>query len=97
MPWRRKPSSQLRYWTTGGPATAKPAGFKTILVYCIGPPPRDPRPRCWHNAEVPLERLPEWLWPDICAHFKCTKCGSIGWVDPRPNWPEVINYSKGVG
>ena len=37
---------------------------------------------------------------DILAHLKCTKCGSVGWVDPRPNWGEVINYGnygKGIG
>lgn len=26
----------------------------------------------------------------ICAHLRCTKCGSVGWVDPRPNWGEVV-------
>jgi hypothetical protein len=75
----------------------KAEGFKTVLVYCVGPPDRDPRPRCWHYSEVPLDRLPDWGWPDICAHFKCTKCGSVGWVDSRPNWCEVIDYGKGVG
>lgn len=54
------------------------------------------RPRRWHYAVVPLDELPDWGWYDICAHFKCTRCGSVGWVDPRPNWSEVINYSKGV-
>ena len=33
---------------------------------------------------------------DILAHLKCTKCGSVGWVDPRPNWGEVINYNRGI-
>jgi hypothetical protein len=28
--------------------------------------------------------------------MRCTVCGSIGWVDPRPNWPEVIDFNKGV-
>ena len=74
----------------------KAEGFKTILVYCVGPPDGDPRERCWHSSAVKLDDLPEWQWPDILAHLKCTKCGSVGWVDPRPNWGEVINYSKGV-
>jgi hypothetical protein len=52
-----------------------------------------PRERCWHSSAVKLDDLPEWQWPDILAHLKCTKCGSVGWVDPRPNWGEVINYS----
>ena len=97
MPWRRKPDSRLRYWSEGTPTTAKAAGYKTILVYCVGPLYGDPRPRCWHNAAVPLDRLPDWDWRDICAHLKCTKCGSVDWVDPRPNWGEVIDFEKGVG
>ena len=97
MPWRKKPYDSLHYWPKGRPADAKADGFKTILVYCVGPPVRDPRPRCWHSATVELDRLPDWEWPDILAHLKCTKCGSIGWVDPRPNWSEVIDFDKGVG
>lgn len=56
---------------------------------------RDPRPRCWHYSVVPLDRLPNWGWYDICSHLKCTRCGSVGWVDPRPNWSEVIDYQRG--
>lgn len=69
-------------------------GFKTVLVYCVGDT-SDGR-RCHHNAAVPLDRLPDWNWPDVLAHFKCSACGSVGWVDPRPNWGEVIDYGKGV-
>lgn len=75
----------------------KAEGFRTILVYCVGPPDGDTRERCWHSSAVKLDDLPEWQWPDIPAHLKCTKCGGVGWVDPRPNWGEVVNYSKGVG
>jgi hypothetical protein len=46
---------------------------------------------------VPLDRLPDWDWFDICAHLKCSKCGSVGWIDPRPNWSEVVNFKKGIG
>ena len=94
MPWRRKPVSRLRYWSGGNPAASKASGFKTILVYCVGPPTGE---RCWHWSAVPLDRLPAWDWYDICAHLRCTKCGSVGWVDPRPNWCEVIDFNKGVG
>jgi hypothetical protein len=93
-PWRRKPDPILHYWSNGRPSTAQASGFKTILVFCVGPATG---PRCWHNARVPLDRLPDWDWYDICAHLKCTKCGSVGWVDPRPNWPEVIDFNKGIG
>jgi hypothetical protein len=44
---------------------------------------------------VPPDGLPDWGWYDICAHFKFTRCGSVGWVDPRPNWSEVIDYQRG--
>jgi hypothetical protein len=50
MPWRRKPEPSLRYWSGPGPAKAKAAGFKTILVYCVGPPRGSGLPRCHHNA-----------------------------------------------
>ena len=96
MPWRKKPYSGLRYWPDGTPTTAKAAGYKTILVYCVGPPVGDQRPRCWHSAAVKLDDLPDWQWPDILAHLKCTQCGSVGWVDPRPKMGEVVNYNKGV-
>ena len=43
------------------------------------------------------DELPEWDWYDICAHLKCTECGSVGWVDPRPNWSDVIDFNKGIG
>jgi hypothetical protein len=46
---------------------------------------------------VLLDRLPEWDWYDICAHLECTKCGNVGWVDPRPNWCEIINFNKTGG
>jgi hypothetical protein len=25
-----------------------------------------------------------------------TKCGTVGYVDTRVNWSEVINFSKGI-
>jgi hypothetical protein len=96
MPWRRKPNSRLRYWSNGRPSDTRAEGFETILVYCVGPPDRDPRPCCWHPAVVPLDRLPDWDWYDVCAHLKCTRRGSVGWADPRPNWSEVIDYGKGI-
>ena len=94
MPWRRKPASRLRYWSGGSRSKAKADGFKCILVYCIGPPQG---PRCHHSAAKKLDDLPEWDWYDISAHLKCTKYGSVGWVDTRPNWSDVINFNKGIG
>jgi hypothetical protein len=86
-------TSRLHHWSgrRGGP---KAAGFKTIMVYCMG---RPASPRCYHSAAVRLDDLPDWEWYDICAHLKCTECGSVGWVDPRPNWSDVIDFNKGVG
>src|SRR5438270_8405553 len=92
MPWHQKPVSRLRYWSDRGPADFKARGFKTVLVYCVGPHDGE----VWHYAAVPLDRLPDWDWYDICAHLKCTKCGSVGWVDPRRNWCEVIDFNKGL-
>jgi hypothetical protein len=94
MPWRRKPVSRLRYWSSGSPERAKADGFKSILVYCVGPAQG---PRCHHWSAKKLDDLPEWDWYDISAHLKCTQCGSVGWVDTRPNWGEVVNFNKGIG
>jgi len=40
--------------------------------------------------------LPNWDWQDISAHLKCTKCGTVGYVDTRLDWTEVINFNKGI-
>jgi hypothetical protein len=48
------------------------------------------------NASLRLDDLPEWDWYDISAHLRCTKCGTVGFVDTRPNWSEVIDFNKGV-
>jgi hypothetical protein len=33
----------------------------------------------------------------ISPHFRCTKCGTVGYVDTRMDWSEVIDFNKGVG
>jgi hypothetical protein len=92
MPWRRKPATHLRYW--GGPVN-RTAGFKTILIYCLGPArPRSYHERCHHNGRLRLSDLPDWDWRDISAHLKCT---TVGYVDTRVDWSEVINFNKGIG
>jgi hypothetical protein len=91
MPWRRKPASWLEYWN--GPIDRN-AGFKTVIVYCLGPPHG---PSCRHNGTLRLADLPDWDWCDISAHLKCTICGTVGYVDTRLNWSEVVNFNKGIG
>jgi hypothetical protein len=41
-----------------------------------------------------LADLPEWDWYDISAHLRCTQCGSVGFVETRLDWGEVINLEK---
>jgi hypothetical protein len=95
MPWRQKPATHLRYWN--GPVN-RAAGFKTILVYCLGPGHlQSYHERCHHNGRLKLNDLPDWDWRDISAHLKCTKCGTVGYVDTRVDWSEVINFNKGIG
>jgi hypothetical protein len=60
----------------GRPSDAKARGFKTILGLLPGDLPNGER--CWHSAIVSLDRLPDWERYDICAHLKCSKCGSMG-------------------
>jgi hypothetical protein len=98
MPWRRKPKHLLRYWEGGSPSRTKADGFETVLVYCVG---RE-RPQSYHraghhNASLRLDDLPDYDWYDISAHLRCTKCGTVGYVDTRLNWGEVINFNRGIG
>jgi hypothetical protein len=51
----------------------------------------------YHNDRLRLDDLPDWDWCDISAHLKCTRCGTIGYVDTRVDWSEVINFNKGIG
>ena len=52
--------------------------------------------RCHHNGRLRIADLPDWDWYDISAHLKCTKCGSIGWVDTRLDWSEQgLRLTKG--
>jgi hypothetical protein len=94
MPWRRKPADCLEYWE--GPVN-RDAGFKAVLVYCVGPErPRNYHESCHHRGRLNLKDLPDWDWYDISAHLRCTKCGAVGYVDTPLNWGDVINFSKGV-
>ena len=63
------------------------------LVYCLGPPGGL---SCHHSGRLELAALPDWDWYDISAHLECTKCGTVGYVDTRVNWSEVIDFNKGV-
>jgi hypothetical protein len=91
-PKSRKPSSLLE-----GPHERE-AGFKTILVYCVGPArAASYHENCHHYGRLRLDDLPDWDWRDISAHLKCIKCGTVGYVDARQDWSEVINFNKGVG
>jgi len=96
MPWRQKPADWLRYWT--GPIN-RTAGFKTMLVYCVGPDAEHSDgsyKACHHNSRLRFDDLPDLDWQDISAHLKCTKCGTVGYVDTRLDWTEVINFNKGI-
>jgi hypothetical protein len=67
------------------------------MVYCVGPARlQSYHNACHHNASQRLDDLPEWDWYDISAHLKCTKCGTVGYVDTRLDWSEVIDFNKGI-
>jgi hypothetical protein len=75
MPWRHKPERWLEYWSGATPTRAKAEGFKTVLIYCLGPPAGFGRQRCYHTARLSLDELPEWDWYDISAHLRCKNAG----------------------
>jgi len=96
MPWRGKPERWLQYWSGSTPTKAKADGFQSVLVYCLGPPAGFGHVRCYHNARLSLDDLPEWGWRDISAHLRCTHCDTVGYVDTRPDWSEIIDFNKGI-
>jgi hypothetical protein len=56
MSWRRKPASHLEYWSGGTPSRTKADGFRTILVYCLGPAkPKTYHDRCHHQSSLKLD------------------------------------------
>jgi hypothetical protein len=42
-----------------------------------------------HCGRLPLKDLPEWDWREISAHSRCSKCGTVGYVDTRMDLSEV--------
>ena len=91
MVHRVKPARWLRYWK--GPVD-RDAGFRSVLVYCVGPPLGK---LCGHCGRLALRDLPQWDWQDISAHLRCTRCGTVGYVDTRMDWSEVIDFNRGIG
>lgn len=67
-------------------------GFETIRVYCLG---HDSGGwRCRHHGQVPLGEIPRKRWQEVGGLFRCTECGSVGYVHLVPNWSDVMDYSK---
>lgn len=94
MPWRRKPASHLEYWS--GPVNLN-SGFSNLLVYYLGPEKLlTYHSRCPHNGRLNLADLPKWDWSDISAHLRCTVCCTVGHVDTRVDWSEVIDFNKRI-
>jgi hypothetical protein len=60
-------------------------------------PTYQPRLAVVHCGQLPLKDLPDWDWREISAHFRCTKCGTVGHVDTRADCSEVIDFNKGIG
>ena len=93
-PYRRKPASWLRY-PSGSVLATRASGFTCMTMHCLGPARE--APRCWHQADVPLARLPDWLWSEIGPYMRCTQCEAVGYVDMRVNWGELIDFNRPTG
>ena len=79
---------------TGKARSIATRAFASVLVYCVGPPMER---LCGHCGRLALNDLPDGDWQDISAHLRCTRCGTVGYVDTRMDWSEVIDFNKGVG
>lgn len=91
----RKPESWLET-PTGSVARSRRSGFTRIRAYCVGRSSKDRR-RCWHEKDIPLDALPDTSWEQIAWRLRCTKCGSLGYVNLRVDWTEVIDFHSVKG
>lgn len=73
----------------GTVAEHRAQGFTRVTVWCVGP---NGGPRCDHKADVPFDRLPPSSWAEVSARLKCTRCGSVGFVDVRLDWSEIVDF-----
>jgi hypothetical protein len=73
-----------------GAAARTPARDKTMEVEIpqnLACPAAGRRSACAvGSSAVKLDCLPDWDWPDVCTHLKCTKCGSVGKVARATTW-----------
>lgn len=88
-PWRQKPEPWLHYWPGRPDRHVDPRhGVIGVIVYCVAK--GEGQWTCGHSAKFKVTDFPEgWTWAEISAHLKCTKCGAIGYVSLRPDWPAV--------
>ncbi len=56
-----------------------------VWVYCCGG-----STPCWNSKLVSVHDLPGERWEDVCRRFKCSSCGTVGRVDLRTHWADVV-------
>jgi len=52
---------------------------------------------CWHQAVKQLAELPPLTWYEIGCRLRCTRCNSLGYVNLRVDWSELIDFSTAQG
>jgi hypothetical protein len=92
MPWGRKPAPHLEYWT--GPVNRN-AGFKTIIVHCLGP--EKPASMSGASTMAGLTLLICRRGIGAISARTCAARPAGRDVDTRVDWSEVVNFNKGVG
>jgi hypothetical protein len=91
---RRKPAHWLGYMPDNVSQFLE-EGFTYVIVHCVGTQPG--KGRCWHQGRLYLRDLPDESWEELCPWFRCTECGSVGYVNLALNWSEVIDFSTTTG
>ena len=92
---RSKPAHWLGYMP-GGVRELEREGFLTIIVHCVASHPTG-QGTCYHQKRFALAALPDATWEELCPWFRCTQCGSVGYVNLAIDWSEVIDFKSPGG
>jgi hypothetical protein len=80
----------------GGVRALKREGFRSVIIRCVSNHPTR-QGCCYHQKRFALSDLPDASWDQLGPWFRCTICGSVGFVDMALDWTEKIDFSKRSG
>jgi hypothetical protein len=71
-------------------------GFRSVIVHCVGTHPLKGG-CCGHQKRFALAELPDETWENLCPWFRCTECGTAGYVNLAIDWSEKLDFATPTG